>query len=282
MPDSPARRTTASARGPLQPTLWTRLHFAWAIAWAGLVTPPLALGLLAHNLVRPTARTFKGWMTVWSRVVLAGTGIRLRVEAAEPLSEAEPIVVVANHQNMLDILTCAAGIPHPYGFAAKAELRGTPIVGAVLARSACLFVDKSSARRAAESIREAGALIRQGYSVLMYPEGLRTYSPALGDFQKGAFVLATEAGVPVVPVVQPDNYAVFDERRRISRPGTVRVLVGAPVPTAHLARREAPALAEAVRQRMERMLAEAAPAGSAAGEGPRPSVSSAAPEPGLA
>jgi 1-acyl-sn-glycerol-3-phosphate acyltransferase len=282
MPDPAVIRTIASARGPLRATPWTRLHFAWAVAWTGLVTPPLALGLLAHNLVSPTARTFKGWMTVWSRVVLAGTGIRLRVEVAEPLPEAEPIVVVANHQNMLDILTCAAGIPHPYGFAAKAELRRAPIVGAVLARSACLFVDKSSARRAAESIREAGALIRRGNSVLMYPEGERTYGPEMTDFQRGAFVLAAEAGVPVVPVVQPDNYAVLDERRRISRPGTVRLLVGVPVPTAHLPRREAPALAEAVRQRMLQMLAEEGPVGDATGEVPRPSVSSAAPEPGLA
>lgn len=248
---------TASAReaDPVVPcTLGTRLHFAWVVLWALLVTPPLAAGLLVHNLFRPTAQTFKRWMTLWARTLLAGAGIRLEVETRVPLPADRPVVLVANHQNALDIVTCSAGIPHPYGYAAKAELRRTPIVGAVLRRSACVFVDKSSPRRAAQSVREAAALIAAGNSVLVYPEGERTYRADLLPFQRGAFLLAVEAGVPIVPVAQIGNRRVFDERIAASQPGRVRLVTGTPIPTTGCTREDVPALMEAARAAIAREL----------------------------
>lgn len=240
---------------PVPRTTRTRLHFARSMALGCAITPPLAAGLLAHNLRAPTAATFKTWMNRWARTALSGMGVRLDVDQRAPLPHDEPVVLVANHQNMLDILVCSAAVEHPHGFAAKAELRRTPIVGAVVARSACLFVDRSTARRAAQSVAEAAALIRGGNSVLIYPEGERTYGPTLRPFLRGAFLLAVEAGVPLVPVTQLNNFAVLDERWRVSRPGRVRVVLGEPIPTADRSRSDIPALMAEVRAQMEAELA---------------------------
>jgi 1-acyl-sn-glycerol-3-phosphate acyltransferase len=228
--------------------------FVWTLLWSAVVTPPLALGLLVHNLFRPTARTFNRWMRPWARAILFGAGIRLRTEVRTALPEEQPVVLVANHQNMLDIVTCSAAIPHAYGFAAKASLRRVPVVGTVLERTACLFVDRSTARRAVESVKEAAVLIREGHSVLIFVEGERTYSAQLFPFLRGAFVLAVTAGVPLVPVVQINNYALFDERRRIAQAGIAHVVVGEPIPTAGVSRVEIPVLMEAVRSAMQREL----------------------------
>lgn len=229
----------------------------WLVAWAGLVTLPLASGLLLHNQVRPTAQTLKSWLTVWGRMVLAGAGIKLHVETRGELHRDCPVVLVANHQNTLDIVTCAAGIPHPYGFAAKEEIRSYPVIGTIVERTACLFVDRSTARRAAESVREAAQLIRGGNSVLIYPEGERTFGPAMVPFLRGAFLLAVEAGVPLVPVVQIGNDAVADERRWVSRPGNIKLVVCEPISTEGATRKDIPALMEAVREVIERELVRA-------------------------
>jgi len=244
-----ARRTTY--RTPIQATLGPRLFFVWAIIWGAIATPPLALGLLVHNLLVPGLKTFNFWLTLWARAVLLGLGVRLKSDIRAVLTEEQPIVLVANHQNMLDIVTCAAGIPHKYAYTPKEELKKMPVIGAVLRSTDNIFIDRRSARRAAESIREAGRSVRGGISVLVYAEGERTFSPDTTRLLRGAFILAVEAGVPLVPVVQLNNYTVLDERRRLARPGTVHLLVADPIPTIDATAEDIPALMQTTRSVME-------------------------------
>ncbi len=237
-----------------QPRLRTRAQFWWALGWTALSIVPLGAGLLLHNAFRPAARTFKWWATVWSRGILRASGVRLETEVRADLPEDRPFVFVANHQNELDIATCLVGIPHPFGFTAKAALERVPVLGRVLRRTPCVFVDRSSPRRAIESIREAGEQIRSGNSVLVFVEGERTWGPRLRPFLRGAFVLALEAGVPLVPVTVVNNHEVLDERVFAGRSGTVRLVVGGPIPTAGKRRSDLPALMAAVRAEIEREL----------------------------
>ena len=230
-----------------QVSFWTRLIFVWAIAWAAFVTVPCTAAILLHNAFRPTARTFKRWAGLWAQLILIGAGVKVRSTARSALPPEQPVVFVANHQNELDIVTLLVGIDHPFGFMAKAELRRVPFLGSVLKRTACLFVDRSDPRRAVESIREAAERIRAGHSVLIFCEGERSFSPALLPFHRGAFLLAVEAGVPLVPVTVIDNYRVLDERRAVGRVGTVHMTVGAPIPVAGRTRADVPALMEEVR-----------------------------------
>ena len=237
-----------------QPGLRTRLRFFWALGWTAATAVPLGAGLLVHNAARPAARTFKWWATVWARGILLASGVRLEAEVRAELPADRAFVFVANHQNELDIATCLIGIPHPFGFTAKAALERVPVLGRVLRRTPCVFVDRSSPRRAIESIREAGEQIRSGNSVLVFAEGERTWGPRLLPFLRGAFVLALEAGVPIVPVTVVDNYRVLDERVLAGHAGTVRLVVGEPVPTAGKRRSDLPALMAAVHAEIEREL----------------------------
>lgn len=246
--------TDRYGRSPLRATLGTRLHFGWALFWGSIVTIPLAIGLLVEYSVRPTARTFDFWLTRWARGILAGLGVNLKTTVLAPIPDGQPVVLVANHQNMIDILTCAVGVPIEHGFAAKAGLKTMPFIGAVLRSSPSVFVDRSTPRRAVESVQEAASLIRSGNSVLIYPEGQRSYGPQVGPFLRGAFLLAVEAGVPIVPVIQLDNFGVMHEKMRASRPGTVHLVIAEPIPTQGLTRADIPRLMVEVRAVMEREL----------------------------
>ena len=242
---------TSGEDGLPRVSFWTRLIFVWALTWAALVTVPCTLAVLLHNAFRPTAATFKRWATLWARLILIGAGVKVESEVRARLAPGQPAVFVANHQNELDIVTMLVGIPHPFGFMAKAEMRRVPLLGSVLKRTACLFVDRSDPRRAVQSIREAAERIREGHSVLIFCEGGRSFSPELRPFHRGAFVLAVEAGVPLVPVVTLDNYRLIDERRAVGRVGTARMVVGAPVPVAGRTRADVPALMDEVRRAMQ-------------------------------
>ncbi|HEX8386364.1 MAG TPA: lysophospholipid acyltransferase family protein, partial [Rubricoccaceae bacterium] len=239
---------------PPQATWATRLWFWWAVLWTALLCLVLSPGLVVHSALRPTARTFVTWMRPWSRSILFMIRVRTRVEVRAPLPEG-PVVFVSNHQNAVDILTTSACLPRPFVYVARHELRAWPIVGWVLEKSACLFIDRSSARRAIESLREAGARIRGGESVLLFPEGGRSYAHRTEPFMRGAFMLALEAGVPVVPLTLVGHSGVMNEKLRLARPGETRLVLGAPVETAGLGRGDVAELSDRVRASIEAELA---------------------------
>lgn len=239
---------------PPLPRVGTRLHFVWSVLWAAFWTVIFAPIAIVHAALQPGARTLQRWIQPWARAILWGMGIRLHVEAHTSLDPSQPVVFIANHQNALDILTTAVGIPTPFGFTAKAELRRMPFIGSVLAHTACVFVDRSTPRRAVQTVAEAGRQIRAGNAVLVFAEGRRTWTNELAPFLRGAFLLAIEAAVPLVPVVLDGDVGVLDERVWASRPGHVRLVVGSPIATTACSRKDVPALMEEVRSWMEQAL----------------------------
>ncbi len=244
-----------------RPSLWSRLHFFWSLPWAFGVMALCFGGYLIQNAFRrsekPSARSFKFWSTLWARIVLGAAGIRTEATLRADLDPDEPVIFVANHQNELDIVTLLSGIPWPFGFMAKASLRKVPVLGKMLEETVCLLVDRSDPRRAVQSMKEAAARIREGNSVLVFCEGERSFSRELLPFLRGAFVIAVEAGVPLVPVTILDNYQLVDERRFLARVGTAHLVVGEPIPTEGKARSDVSALMEEVRAVMQAELDQA-------------------------
>lgn len=241
MPATPALRVA-----PPEPTPGHRLWFVWTAAWTALFSAALSPGVVIQSAFRPTAQTFRTWMRPWARSIFALGRIRLRVERRAPLPDG-PVVFVANHQSALDIPATAAGLPRPFLYVARDELRAWPIVGWVLEKSACLFIARDNPRKAVESLKQAGQRIRGGESVLLFPEGGRSYSHRTGPFMRGSFVLAIEAGVPVVPVALVGHVGVLHEKARVARPGEIRLVIGEPIPTAGLRRADAAGLGDRVR-----------------------------------
>jgi 1-acyl-sn-glycerol-3-phosphate acyltransferase len=239
---------------PPPPSLGRRVWFAWTLFWASFFTVTMSPGVVVHSMFAPTARTLRAWMRPWARVILAFVGMRVRVEERASLPDG-PVVFVSNHVNSLDIPAAMVGLPRPFLYVARHEIRGWPVVGWVLEKTACLFIDRSNARASVRDLRRVAERIQGGDSVLLYPEGGRSHAHELRPFMRGPFVLAIEAGVPVVPVTLIGHAGVFSKRLRTARPGETRFVIGEPIPTAGLSRGDAADLQERVRAVLARELA---------------------------
>ena len=235
---------------PPAPSLAHRAWFGWIVFWSLFFTATLSPGVVVQSAFLPTARTLKAWMGPWARLLLAFAGVRQRVELRAPLPDG-PVVFVSNHVNALDIPAVMRGLPRPFLYVARHELRSWPFVGWVLDKTACLFIERDNPRKAVESLRRAADRIRGGDSVLLFPEGGRSQSHALKPFMRGPFVLAIQAGVPVVPVTLVGHMGVFSRDARAGRPGTVHLVVGEPIATDGLGRADAADLCARVRSVIE-------------------------------
>ena len=201
----------------------SRLHYAWTLLWCAVVSVALIGPGLVFYRLRPTSRRFWQWMRVWSRAVLGGTGFRVVSTGRAP---AGPAVFVANHQAMLDIPALFLGIGRPFVFVARSELRRIPLVGTVLTATRCVYLDRGAA---GPGLAEAARRVAEGDAVVFFPEGTRRYGAGVGRFHSGAFRLAIEAGVPVVPVAIDGSPDVLHERAMTARPGAVTVRLGDPL-----------------------------------------------------
>jgi putative phosphoserine phosphatase / 1-acylglycerol-3-phosphate O-acyltransferase len=159
-------------------------------------------------------------------------GINLQVTGEKHLWTTRPCIFVFNHQSRADVLILAKLLRRDFSGVAKREMRDVPVVGKLLEMAGVVFVDRRNAQDAIKAMEPlVDAIRRDGRSVCIAPEGTRTLTPALGPFKKGAFHLAIQAGVPMVPVVIHNSGDVQPRTEFAMRPATVRVEVLPPVDT---------------------------------------------------
>src|SRR5437867_9366018 len=237
---APAARDAHGLRVALSPYLFRGMLVGMAAVAVGLHR---ATGSreLAWRFAKARARTLT-WML----------GVGVRVHGLERLAGGGPFVFTPNHQSHLDILVLLGFLPGITRFAAKHELWRHPVMGGVLDTLGMVPIDREHPERAVECLRGTSAA---GGSLVIFPEGTRSRDGRLGEFKKGAFVLAIGAGLPVVPVVCRGTRRLMPRGSRLTVvPGEVEILIEPPIPTAGLGYDDRDALAARVREAIVRQL----------------------------
>ena len=157
-------------------------------------------------------------------------GVRLDVRGAEHLA-ARPAVFLFNHQSQLDVLILAKLLRGGFTGVAKKELAHSPGFGLMFRLADVAFVDRHDTAQARKALEPAVQKLRDGISLAIAPEGTRSATPALGAFKKGAFHVAMQAGVPIVPIVIRNSGELMWRGATTIHAGTVQVAVLPPVPT---------------------------------------------------
>ncbi len=158
------------------------------------------------------------------------TGVDLEVEGEKNLWVARPCVFIFNHQSKADVMIMAKLIRRDMGGVAKKEVKDVPILGKLMEWAGTVFVDRADGKSAIKAMEPLVEAIQvDGKSICIAPEGTRSLTSKLEPFKKGAFHLAMQAGVPIVPVVIHNATDVAPKNEFVMRPATVRVTVLSPI-----------------------------------------------------
>jgi 1-acyl-sn-glycerol-3-phosphate acyltransferase len=174
-------------------------------------------GYFAHDCAR-----------AWSWLILKTTGVRVRVEGLERIVPGKTYIFVSNHQSIYDIPVIFASLPYQLRIIAKESLARFPVLGWHLRRGGHLFVDRQHPDRAG-ILRRWRALVSEGLSLIIFAEGTRSWDGRPARFKAGSFLLAIEAGLPIVPLAVIGTRQVMPKGRLRTEPADVELIVHDPI-----------------------------------------------------
>ena len=196
---------------------------------------------------------------VWGRGCLLLAGLKIDVYGTENIPRNSPAIYVSNHQSNFDIPIIYGGLPVAFNWLAKKELFQIPLFGPALRRNGNIPIDRSNRRTTMHSIMTAAQRIKDGTSIIIFPEGTRTPDGQLQEFKKGALLIAAKAQVPVIPVVIRGSYEVQPKDRWLIKPGTVELIILPPIPTTNIQTSEVHQLTEQIHDLIAASLQGASP-----------------------
>ncbi len=169
----------------------------------------------------------------WAALLLRAAGVKVVLENESVLDDEAPQVLVVNHVSWFDVLALAAWTPGPYVFVSKKEVERIPFFGRAVKACGHIFIDRRDRQRALASLGAARDRLEQECpTIIMFPEGTRSATGELQSFKKGAFVLAIQAGVDIVPTAISGSREIMRKGSMLIRPGTVRIRFGEPISVA--------------------------------------------------
>ena len=209
-----------------------RLHYWWSLFLAGALLgtlgPPILLFswlVNKHDLVYPWARFGAG---LWLRL----SGVRVKVRGLELLDPKQTYVFVSNHRSYLDTATLFIYTGRRIGLLAKKELLKVPVLGVGMGFVNVMAIDRTNRESAIRTTEAAAKRIQSGVSFGVFVEGTRAKPGELLPFKKGAFYMARQAGVPVVPIAIKNSDVLMGKGTGEARSGIIEMVVMPPIDTA--------------------------------------------------
>lgn len=166
---------------------------------------------------------------IWARTICLLTLVRVKVEGRHNIDPRTSYVFVANHQGAYDIFSIYGFLNHNFRWMMKMSLRKIPLVGFACEKSRQIYVDKSTPTALRRTMSRAETLLSGGMSIVVFPEGARTWDGKMRQFKRGAFMLAQEFSLPVVPITIDGAFNILPRFKKIPSPGRITLTIHAPI-----------------------------------------------------
>jgi 1-acyl-sn-glycerol-3-phosphate acyltransferase len=184
---------------------------------------------------------------MWGRGILLVSRIRVSVKGLSQVNPARSYIYMSNHQSNFDIPVLLAHLPVQFRWLAKAELFKIPIFSRAMRGAGYVRIDRFNREAAIESIKEAAAKMKDGVSVMIFPEGTRSDDGSIRPFKKGGFVMAVDTGVPIVPIILKGTWPIMAKSSWRINAGEVTLQIEKPIDTTGYTRDTKDDLIETVR-----------------------------------
>lgn len=167
--------------------------------------------------------------SLWARIFCILSLVKVTVKGEENINKNTSYVFVANHQGYYDIFSTYGYMKHDFKWMMKKSLGKIWLVGYTCKKMGHIFVDRSSPSAVRRTIETAEKQLRDGMSIVVFPEGARTFTGKMGPFKKGAYQLALEFHLPLVPVTIDGSFKVMPRTRFLPRPGHITLTIHKPI-----------------------------------------------------
>lgn len=193
------------------------------------VTGYLSVCCIIFGLISPGENKIHRIARIWAKILLLLSSTRVEVIGAENALVGKPQIFMSNHQSDFDILVVLGFVPGQFRWIAKKELFNIPIFGGAMRNAGYIEIDRQNHEKAMKSLDIAAQKIREGKSVMTFPEGTRSKDGVIKPFKQGMFHLAIKAGVPIVPVCIIGAGAIMPKRSLRIHPGKVTLIIDKPI-----------------------------------------------------
>jgi 1-acyl-sn-glycerol-3-phosphate acyltransferase len=184
----------------------------------------------------------------WAKIILRVCGIRVTVRGLENVRAEIPRIYMCNHQSFFDIWTILAFLPVDFKFILKQELMKIPLLGPAMTQAGYIGIERKDPREAVKSIALAAKRIKDGASVLIFPEGTRSVDGRLQPFKRGGFNLAFKSGCDIVPMVINGSHRIATKGSLRINKGSYSFQIGEPISLSGYRKKDIPRLMERVHQ----------------------------------
>ena len=203
------------------------LVFAPILALSTFILGTLTLVLV--HFFNPRTASFVCGRT-WARINSYVTPMFVSVIGRENIDPEQSYVIVSNHQSQFDIFVLYGWLDVDFKWVMKKELRKVPVLGYACDKLGHIYIDRSKTASAVASLSDAKNKIVGGTSVIFFPEGTRSVSGEMGEFKKGAFMMALDLGLPILPVSMIDTRKILPSKSLALLPGRAKMVIHRPVP----------------------------------------------------
>lgn len=226
------------------------LIMVWGFFLLLIITPTLFIvALIAGALDRKrTGNGVHGVARLWARILMACSFVKFKIEGQENIEAGRHYIFASNHTSMFDIFTLLAFLPAQFRFLSKESLFKLPLFGWVMRRAQYIPIDRANARDGIRSLEEAAKRVRDGASVIIYPEGTRSRDGQIHEFKRGGFLLAVKTGLPIIPVSVSGGQRIMPPGTSRVYPGKLKIVFGRPIPIKGEDRAEQARLMKEVRE----------------------------------
>ncbi len=232
-----------------------RAIFVLAVLAVNTVWMGLTVIIASALRIKKARWIYEGIPRLWCQAILRAAGVTMRIHGVENVPRNEARIYVANHVSWFDVFALASYLPR-YRFIAKKELFKLPIFGPAIRSTAAIEIDRGNRKAAFQAYETAARDVKEGLSVIVYPEGTRGRTYELRPFKKGPFVLAIAAHVPIVPTIIHGTIEIQPKGSFRIRPGGIDLYFLEPIPTTGLTYSDRDALMKTVWKRMADALEE--------------------------